>query len=412
MAESSVNTYATTTANLAAGSPNVVSVVNDGTGQRQIVVLGKGDGTSGIVDGSTANPINIAVSALPLPSGAATSANQTNGNQLAQVISYADNITTGTIVANGGTVVTAVVAGNAGWTMAYQGTYSTGASLTMEVSFDGGTTYSSCRMLQGSSGILGYVVTIAAVVNSSSFFVADIPSGATNLRVRCSAWAAPTGTINITLSQSVERFSTPVATQAVTATVTGTISGLKTTNAAVPAATNLGVLPSVANAAKPSLTETFQTALSTDLNGNLRMRISDAAGNDRGVNVTSANALTIDGSAVTQPVSLATNTPTLQTGTNAIGTVGTTSAVVNVAQKTVSTTAVQLNASSTVPTNGIVVKALSSNAASIFVGGSGVTTSTGYELVAGESISFTCNLNTLYIISVASTTDKACYNVE
>ena len=93
-------------------------------------------------------------------------------------------------------------------------------------------------------------------------------------------------------------------------------------------------------------------------------------------------------------------------------TVGSNSAAVNVGQKTVNTTATQLSATSTVPTNGIIVKALSTNGASIFVGGSGVTTSTGYELVPGESVSFTCNLNTLYIISAASTTDKVCYNVE
>ena len=100
-------------------------------------------------------------------------------------------------------------------------------------------------------------------------------------------------------------------------------------------------------------------------------------------------------------------------GTTTIaGLVGTTSAVINVNQKTVSTTAVQLSVTSTVPTNGIIVQALSTNAASIFVGGSGVTTSTGFELVAGQAMSFTCNLNTLYIISASSTTDKVCYNVE
>lgn len=106
------------------------------------------------------------------------------------------------------------------------------------------------------------------------------------------------------------------------------------------------------------------------------------------------------------------NTAATPAGTNGIGNVGTVSAVVNVGQQTVSTTAVQLSASSTVPTNGIIVRALTGNAANIYVGGSGVTTSTGYELAPGESISFTCNLNTLYIRSVASTTDKVCYNVE
>jgi hypothetical protein len=105
-------------------------------------------------------------------------------------------------------------------------------------------------------------------------------------------------------------------------------------------------------------------------------------------------------------------TNALPAGANALGTVGTTSAVINVGQKTVSTTAVQISASSTIPTNGIIIQALSTNAASIFVGGSGVLTSTGFELTAGQSMSFTANLNTLYIISVASTTDKICWNVE
>lgn len=93
-------------------------------------------------------------------------------------------------------------------------------------------------------------------------------------------------------------------------------------------------------------------------------------------------------------------------------TVGTTSAVVNVGQQTVNTSAVQISTSSVIPTNGILIRALSTNSASIFVGDSGVTTSTGFELVAGETTSFTCDLSTLYIISVASTTDKICWNVE
>lgn len=92
--------------------------------------------------------------------------------------------------------------------------------------------------------------------------------------------------------------------------------------------------------------------------------------------------------------------------------VSTAPATVNVGQQTVNTTAVQISSTSTVPTNGIIVRALAGNAANIYVGGSGVTTSTGYELAPGESISFTCNLNTLYIRSAASTTDKCCYNVE
>ena len=49
--------------------------------------------------------------------------------------------------------------------------------------------------------------------------------------------------------------------------------------------------------------------------------------------------------------------------------------------------------------NGVVVKALKSNAGTVYVGASGVTTSTGYPLVAGESISYAVtNLSAIYLI--------------
>lgn len=93
------------------------------------------------------------------------------------------------------------------------------------------------------------------------------------------------------------------------------------------------------------------------------------------------------------------------------GTVGSTSHAVNVGQVTVGTTAVQLATSSTVPTNGIIIGALSTNTASIFIGGSGVSTTNGMEILPGGSVPFTCNLSTLYIISASSTTDKIWWNV-
>jgi hypothetical protein len=53
-------------------------------------------------------------------------------------------------------------------------------------------------------------------------------------------------------------------------------------------------------------------------NRNQYVTIRDGAGNERGVNVTASNALTVDGSAVTQPVS-GTVTANLAAGTNNIG---------------------------------------------------------------------------------------------
>jgi hypothetical protein len=48
------------------------------------------------------------------------------------------------------------------------------------------------------------------------------------------------------------------------------VAGGKTHNAAVPGATNVGALTAIANTSAPTFTETYQTALSVDLTGNLR----------------------------------------------------------------------------------------------------------------------------------------------
>ena len=58
MAETADKTYKVKADNTADTTPNSVAVVNDGTGDRQVVVLGAGDGTTTINDGSPANPMN------------------------------------------------------------------------------------------------------------------------------------------------------------------------------------------------------------------------------------------------------------------------------------------------------------------------------------------------------------------
>jgi hypothetical protein len=142
------------------------------------------------------------------------------------------------------------------------------------------------------------------------------------------------------------------------------------------------------------------------------VRAADGSGN---LLTSTSNALDINikSGSIANTSFAVTNSGTfaVQAAQSGSWTTGTTSAVINVGQKTVSTTAVQISASSTVPTNGILIGALSTNSASIFVGGSGVTTSNGVELQPGASIPFTANLNTLYIISAASTSDVVWYNV-
>lgn len=58
MAETSVKAYAVTASNVADTAPTNVAVINDGTGNRQVVVLGAGDGTTTLVDGTSAHPLN------------------------------------------------------------------------------------------------------------------------------------------------------------------------------------------------------------------------------------------------------------------------------------------------------------------------------------------------------------------
>lgn len=107
----------------------------------------------------------------------------------------------------------------------------------------------------------------------------------------------------------------------------------------------------------------------------------------------------------------------IPTGTNNIGAItGTVTAkpslpVLVTGQTTSNTSQVQLNATSHVVTNGVIVKALSTNTASVFVGVSGVTTTTGYELTAGQSVTlYPSNSNVIYIIG-ANTTDKVSWVV-
>ena len=62
-------------------------------------------------------------------------------------------------------------------------------------------------------------------------------------------------------------------------------------------------------------------------------------------------------------------------------------------------------------TNGVVVQALSTNTASVFIGNSSVTTANGFELTAGSSLTISpSNINLVYVIG-SNATDKVCWSV-
>jgi hypothetical protein len=90
---------------------------------------------------------------------------------------------------------------------------------------------------------------------------------------------------------------------------------------------------------------------------------------------------------------------------------GTTSATINIGQTTSAVTATQLSSSSIAMTNGVVIQALSTNTASIYIGNSGVTTANGFELTAGSSLTISpSNINLVYVIGT-NATDKVCWSV-
>jgi hypothetical protein len=91
-----------------------------------------------------------------------------------------------------------------------------------------------------------------------------------------------TGSQRVTIASDNTAFSVnATCSQGTAASLKSEAVGTKTVNAAVPGATNFGVLPAVANAQPGSWTETYQTALSVDLSGNLR--VAGVKTNDNGV---------------------------------------------------------------------------------------------------------------------------------
>ena len=59
--------------------------------------------------------------------------------------------------------------------------------------------------------------------------------------------------------------------------------------------------------------------------------------------------------------------------------------------------------------NGVIIKALTTNVATLYLGPSGVTTATGYPLAPGEAISYgATNLNAIFLIG-ANTTDSVAF---
>lgn len=352
----------------------------------------------------------------------------------------ADNVTTGTISAadavvgapagSGATVSGASTAGSlvalqcssgsSSWMIQTSGTFG-GTAVYFEASADStngtnGTWISVNGRLEGinntsiAQGVAGAAVVRGTVSSFTWIRVRAVGGSGISIAARIEV-SSGTGAVflNASLPTGTNVIGHVIADTGSTTAITGTVAVTQSTSPWVVSNSGTFAVQATLAAETTKVIGTVNQGTNPWVTSNATTSVVGNGAAATAQRVTLAN----DSTGVIATVGAVTAiTNALPTGTNSIGKVGTTSAIVNVGQQTVSTTAVQISSTSTVPTNGIIVRALSTNSASVFVGDSSVTTSTGFELVAGESMSFTANLNTLYIRSVASTTDKICWNVE
>lgn len=222
------------------------------------------------VDGSgVTQPVSAA--SLPLPTLAATSTKQSDGSQKTQIVDGSGNViastsnslnvslqgtgsvsntpssgsTSGTITSNSSSITTGGLSGQSAFAVvSVQGTYA-GVSFGITVSNDGGSTYFNVPIYD--TYAMKWLVpgsTITPGTNASKTYWIPINPNGSNVKVLASAYTSGTANVQITFGG--------------------------------------GNIPPAQMS-----------------------HIWDAAGNSRGANVTSANALVVDGSAVTQPVSAA-----------------------------------------------------------------------------------------------------------
>jgi hypothetical protein len=200
----------------------------------------------------------------------------------------------------------------------------------------------------------------------------------------------------------------------ITPTTTVNVGGLKTNNAAIPDATELGVLPAVANASNPAYKEGFQVLQSSDLSGNTRIistlpllvNQAQVAGDDVATTAPGVSLMSLAG-----PTGDPVDTVGNALAVSASGTVKAQSPLVTIpvnGQAKIASTGTAVNLSVGVLTNGVIISAPSGNAAPILLGVASVKntvdgTGNGYALAAGASISFAiANTNQLWINGTAN----------
>jgi hypothetical protein len=171
----------------------------------------------------------------------------------------------------------------------------TGGVLNFEYSTDNQTNWIAISGLQVGTTTIASTYTLAANAHLAFQFYLG---AAAFFRVRLSPAITGTGTVNI----DIQGQSMPVNPLP---TVQGVISGNKTNNNAAPGATNIGVLPAIANASAPSYSEGDQVLTSVDLSGNTRAILAASSAIIGKVQILSSTGATIQAST---PLQVGTST--------------------------------------------------------------------------------------------------------
>ena len=339
---------------------------------------------------------------VSLPTGASTSALQTTGNTT--LASIQANQTNGTQTAS-------LVAGTAtiGSINNISGTVSlpTGAAtsaLQSNVQSAPGTSATTAITIQGSAS--GVAIPVSGTVTTS-----NSANGATGSAVPAQATQVAgsksgtlqalaldsSGNLNVDLQTALPAGANNIGS---ITNITGTVSlptgaaTLAAQNAVIgsatggTAATSSELTGGVYNTTLPTLTNGQQAGVQVDVNG-------------RQIVVGAGTAGTASGGVVTvQGVSGGTVLPVNVTSQTLPSTP-------LVGQTTSTGTAVAIGSGAL--TQGVIIQALATNAGNVYIGASGVTTSTGFQLQPGQATSTAVsNLSGVYVIA-ATSGDGVCY---
>jgi hypothetical protein len=233
----------------------------------------------------------ISAASLPLPTGAATAANQTS---IQGVIGAATAPASMSVI--GGVFNTT------------KPTLTNGQSSALQANASGSLLVDGSAVTQPVSGS----VSITGTATVSGTVTANQGGAPWTMKPDGTAWAmtSTSANVNVTNASIAVTGTFFQATQPVSiaadVNVKSSTAPVSTMNSASANSGTTAALAGVFDDATPTaITENSFGYVRISANRNLYGTIRDAAGNERGVNVTAGNALTVDASATTQPVSIA-----------------------------------------------------------------------------------------------------------